>query len=245
MLGQIEAAATAREASLRALEASERKLRRFVADASHELRTPLAAVRAYAELFTRGAADRPADLRALDERDQPRVRAHERPRRRSPAARAARRGPAARARAGCSSTRSSPRPSRPRRPSIPSGRSRSTSMPPSCSATATACGRSSTTCSRTSARTHRPARPFASRCAAGRHAELEVADSGPGLDAEQAATSSSASTVPIRRGRGRAAAPASASRSSPPSPRRTADASSVASVPGERGATFRVELPLA
>jgi two-component system, OmpR family, sensor kinase len=63
MLGQIEAAATAREASLRALEASERKLRRFVADASHELRTPLAAVRAYAELFTRGASDRPDDLK--------------------------------------------------------------------------------------------------------------------------------------------------------------------------------------
>jgi two-component system OmpR family sensor kinase len=63
MLGQIETAATAREASMRALEASERKLRRFVADASHELRTPLAAVRAYAELFTRGAADRPADLK--------------------------------------------------------------------------------------------------------------------------------------------------------------------------------------
>ena len=46
----------------RALEASESKLRRFVADASHELRTPLAAVRAYAELFTRGAASRPDDL---------------------------------------------------------------------------------------------------------------------------------------------------------------------------------------
>jgi len=45
-----------------ALEASEAKLRRFVADASHELRTPLAAVRAYAELFTRGAAERPDDL---------------------------------------------------------------------------------------------------------------------------------------------------------------------------------------
>jgi two-component system OmpR family sensor kinase len=63
MLGQIESAATVREASLAALEASERKLRRFVADASHELRTPLAAVRAYAELFTRGAAERPDDLR--------------------------------------------------------------------------------------------------------------------------------------------------------------------------------------
>ena len=55
MLGQIEAAFKAREAS-------ERKLRRFVADASHELRTPLAAVRAYAELFKRGAAQRPDDL---------------------------------------------------------------------------------------------------------------------------------------------------------------------------------------
>jgi two-component system OmpR family sensor kinase len=55
MLGQIETA-------FRAREASESKLRRFVSDASHELRTPLAAVRAYAELFTRGAADRPDDL---------------------------------------------------------------------------------------------------------------------------------------------------------------------------------------
>jgi len=62
MLHSIEEAATARDASLRALEASESKLRRFVADASHELRTPLAAVRAYAELFQRGAAERPADL---------------------------------------------------------------------------------------------------------------------------------------------------------------------------------------
>ena len=50
------------ETSFRAQEASERKLRRFVADASHELRTPLAAVRAYAELFERGASARPADL---------------------------------------------------------------------------------------------------------------------------------------------------------------------------------------
>ena len=55
MLTQIENAFNAREAS-------ERKLRRFVADASHELRTPLAAVRAYAELFSRGAAQRPDDL---------------------------------------------------------------------------------------------------------------------------------------------------------------------------------------
>lgn len=44
------------------IEASDRRLRRFVADASHELRTPLTAVRAYAELFGRGAATRPEDL---------------------------------------------------------------------------------------------------------------------------------------------------------------------------------------
>jgi two-component system OmpR family sensor kinase len=55
MLGQIESAFKARAAS-------EEKLRRFVADASHELRTPLAAVRAYADLFRRGADRRPDDL---------------------------------------------------------------------------------------------------------------------------------------------------------------------------------------
>jgi two-component system OmpR family sensor kinase len=55
MLSQIETAFNARARS-------EQKMRRFVADASHELRTPLAAVRAYAELFDRGAASRPEDL---------------------------------------------------------------------------------------------------------------------------------------------------------------------------------------
>ena len=55
MLAQIEAAFDAQAAS-------ERRLRQFVADASHELRTPLAAVRAYAELFGRGADRRPDDL---------------------------------------------------------------------------------------------------------------------------------------------------------------------------------------
>jgi two-component system OmpR family sensor kinase len=55
MLGRIES-------SFNAQAASEQRLRRFVADASHELRTPLAAVRAYAELFSRGAAQRPEDL---------------------------------------------------------------------------------------------------------------------------------------------------------------------------------------
>src|SRR5207245_4296672 len=42
--------------------ASENRLRRFLADASHELRTPLTSIRGYAELFRRGADDRPEDL---------------------------------------------------------------------------------------------------------------------------------------------------------------------------------------
>ncbi len=45
-----------------AQRASEDRLRRFVADASHELRTPLTSIRGYAEMFRRGAADRPEDL---------------------------------------------------------------------------------------------------------------------------------------------------------------------------------------
>jgi two-component system OmpR family sensor kinase len=62
MLAQIEAAFEARAASEEGLRRSEARLRRFVGDASHELRTPIAAVRAYAELFARGASKRPEDL---------------------------------------------------------------------------------------------------------------------------------------------------------------------------------------
>jgi len=43
-------------------DATEDKLRRFLADASHELRTPLTSIRGYAELFRRGAGERPEDL---------------------------------------------------------------------------------------------------------------------------------------------------------------------------------------
>lgn len=50
------------ERSFNAQQASEARLRRFVADASHELRTPLTSIRGYAELFRRGAAERPEDL---------------------------------------------------------------------------------------------------------------------------------------------------------------------------------------
>ena len=52
MLSQIEIAFKERQAS-------ENRLRRFVADASHELRTPLTSVRGYAELFRRGASEQP------------------------------------------------------------------------------------------------------------------------------------------------------------------------------------------
>jgi two-component system OmpR family sensor kinase len=62
MLGRIQQAFSARDATETALRQSEGRLRRFVADASHELRTPVAAVSAYAELFERGAENRPEDL---------------------------------------------------------------------------------------------------------------------------------------------------------------------------------------
>jgi two-component system OmpR family sensor kinase len=42
-------------------EASQSRLRRFIADASHELRTPLASIRGYAELFRMGAARDPGE----------------------------------------------------------------------------------------------------------------------------------------------------------------------------------------
>jgi two-component system OmpR family sensor kinase len=43
-------------------EASEDRLRQFLADASHELRTPLVSIRGYAELFRMGAAREPGDV---------------------------------------------------------------------------------------------------------------------------------------------------------------------------------------
>ncbi len=62
MLARLRDAFDQRAADLDALRRSEARMRRFVADASHELRTPIAATAAYAELFERGARDRPADL---------------------------------------------------------------------------------------------------------------------------------------------------------------------------------------
>jgi two-component system, OmpR family, sensor kinase len=55
MLGHVDNA-------LQARQASESRVRQFVADASHELRTPLASIRGYAELTRRGNYDLPADV---------------------------------------------------------------------------------------------------------------------------------------------------------------------------------------
>jgi two-component system OmpR family sensor kinase len=41
---------------------SEQRMRRFLGDASHELSTPLTSIRGYSELFRSGARDRPEDL---------------------------------------------------------------------------------------------------------------------------------------------------------------------------------------
>ncbi|MFB6889143.1 sensor histidine kinase [Kitasatospora sp. NPDC056327] len=56
MLAQIESAFAARAES-------EARMRRFVADASHELRTPLAGIRGFAELHRMGALPTEADVR--------------------------------------------------------------------------------------------------------------------------------------------------------------------------------------
>ncbi|MFD1825361.1 MULTISPECIES: sensor histidine kinase [Mumia] len=63
MLGHIEKAVDDREREAvrageeaRRAEESERRMRRFVADASHELRTPLTSIRGFAELYAQGAA---------------------------------------------------------------------------------------------------------------------------------------------------------------------------------------------
>jgi two-component system OmpR family sensor kinase len=49
-------------AALSTRQASESRVRQFVADASHELRTPLAAIRGYTELAQRRRAEVPADV---------------------------------------------------------------------------------------------------------------------------------------------------------------------------------------
>jgi two-component system, OmpR family, sensor kinase len=67
MLAQIERAFAERQAS-------ENRLRQFIADASHELRTPLVSIRGYAELYRLGATREPAEaeraMRRIEEEAQ-------------------------------------------------------------------------------------------------------------------------------------------------------------------------------
>ncbi len=56
MLGHVES-------SLATRQASEARLRQFIADASHELRTPLAGIRGYTELALRATADLDPEIR--------------------------------------------------------------------------------------------------------------------------------------------------------------------------------------
>ena len=64
MLGEIEVA-------FREREATERRLRQFLADVSHELRTPLTSIQGFAELFrlgaTRTSVDQAVILRRIEE----------------------------------------------------------------------------------------------------------------------------------------------------------------------------------
>jgi two-component system OmpR family sensor kinase len=62
MLSQIESAFGDREASARAARASEDRMRRFITDASHELRTPLTSIRGFAELYRQGAVASPEQV---------------------------------------------------------------------------------------------------------------------------------------------------------------------------------------
>ncbi|WP_439031585.1 sensor histidine kinase [Gordonia terrae] len=54
MLGQIQHAFAATASSEQQARASEERMRRFVADASHELRTPLTSIKGFAELYSQG-----------------------------------------------------------------------------------------------------------------------------------------------------------------------------------------------
>ena len=65
MLHQIEGAFRVQQESEASARRSEEQMRQFVADASHELRTPLTSIRGFAELFRQGAVDDPEELQRV------------------------------------------------------------------------------------------------------------------------------------------------------------------------------------
>lgn len=62
MLGQIESAVHRQQRAAADAQASEARMRRFVADAGHELRTPLTSIRGFAELYRQGGVPGGPDL---------------------------------------------------------------------------------------------------------------------------------------------------------------------------------------
>ena len=166
-------------------QASEDRLRAFLADASHELRTPLASIRGYAELFRMGAAREPAERRAGDAPDRGRGRAHGRARRGPADARAPRRGRRRAARRASTSPRSRATPSTTRARPRPTARSTldADGAGAGASATRTSCARCSATCCATRSCTRRPGTPIEVSVAARGPAtsRVEVRDHGPGL----------------------------------------------------------------
>ncbi len=73
MLTQIQSAFAATEASEDSARRSEARMRRFVADASHELRTPLTTIRGFAELYRQGALADPGMFMDRIERESNRM----------------------------------------------------------------------------------------------------------------------------------------------------------------------------
>ena len=161
MLGQIETSFAVREAS-------EERLRQFVADASHELRTPVTSIRGYAELYQRGCARRRGQPQPGHAPDRAGSHPHGPAHRRPPVAGPARPGPPPRAGARRPRRRSWTTRCSTRGPSIPSGPSRPTSRAASrSSATSTASTRCWPTSWATPCGTHPARRPCGSPGPAG------------------------------------------------------------------------------